>query len=923
MKLKSILKTLTADYLEGIQSHWGISPADLSALKGEDDRRSALVTNLYQRLQIRPLWERATHSLTEEERGLVNFLAIHGGDLDAEEVTHRYFEGDVRQMAAVVKSLAHRGIVFFDDVPDLGKPLLLVGIPEPFLRFVELPSYWEGYLGNFLKEFSTNELKHIATQGLRLEVECNCKNYLIWLIRKNLLDPKFLRRYIDRLPDGPREIFTLLEQRKGVSVYRDLLELNIQRQYDHQRVDALHWLLNTSGLVFTAFQGGNKYSNLLMIPRDLLYIISNHYQPDTRTFRELDSVSVVTKEKTPNVILDNSNTVLRDLVALCDYLDRHPVKVLATGGIGKNDLRKVMPLVSRFKSLKYVEFLSLFAIQKKFLVSTGKTFRVSQSFLDWLKDAQSAYVDLLTWWLTATEWNEEFIEGNTIHVEPEPQGLVNIAPFRKAVLDLLQEMPKNRWLLFGAFAEELMPKVTHTIPRRSEPLSYEKHTRSNELVLESIMAECLHWLGILSIGLQTEDEVGIIGTRLGDGKKLKAEGSGRGRPRKQAELHFTFRFTDLGRFVFSRPVEEWHGLFASVGRDEVTPLSYDADKFIIQQTHEVIVPPDLNLRAFYQLNEIAEVRSLDVMSILAITRESLRAGMDRGLRAEEILSFLEKGSRASLPQSLVILIRECGEKHGEVNMGFAGGYLVVDDPNLLAQIRANKKLGPAVKDVIEERVVLLNPDIDVRRYARELQKIGFMPRLAGEHVHVSDEDTYHLSLNREDMYTLLAAVQYAMTVQDERGRPIAEERLAPLLERLRPNVRTFQGLMELSDQLVSVWTRAAQASVELRVAEIRDLYTEKLASMVGQTSTKRSSSVHGFDGPNPAKDRDDIKAMLEFALEHEHEVEIEYVKSNQTEVRERVAPESLEGGKLLARCRTRSDAFSVYKLDRIVRARLV
>jgi hypothetical protein len=923
MKLKSILKTLTVDYLEGIQTHWGISPADLSAAKSEEDKRTLLVANLYQRLQVRPLWERAITSLTDEERGLVNFLAIHGGDLDAEEVTTRFFEGDVRQMAAVVKSLARRGIVFFDDVPDLGKPLLLVGIPEPFLRFIELPSYWEGYLGNFLKEFSTNELKHIATQGLRLEVDCNCKNYLIWLIRRSLLDPKFLRRYIERVPDGPREIFTLLEQRKGVSVYRDLLELNIQRQYDHQRVDSLHWLLNTSGLVFTAVQGGNKYSNLLMIPRDLFYMISNHYSPDGRTFRELDSVSVVTKEKAPAVLLDNSNTLLRDLVALCDYVDRHPVKVLATGGIGKNDLRKVMPLLSRFKSLKYVEFLSLFAIQKKFLVSTGKTFRVSQAFLDWLKDSQHAYVDLISWWLTATEWNEEFIEGNTLHVEPSPTGLVNIVPFRRAVLELLQEMPKNRWLLYDAFAEELMPTIHHTIPRRGEPLSFEKHTRSNVLVLESILAECLQWLGILAIGVQTEEEAGLIGTRLGDGKKLKAEGSGRGRPRKQAELSFAFRFTDLGRFVFSRPVEEWSELFTHVEGDEVKPLRYDADKFIVQQTHEVIVPPDLNLRAFYQLNEIAEVRSLDVMSILAITRESLRAGMDRGLTAEEIQSFLEKGSRTPLPQSLGILIRECGDKHGEVNMGFAGGYLVVDDPNLLAQIRSHKKLSPSVKDVVEDRVVLLNPDVDVRRFARELQKIGFMPRLAGEHVHVTEEDTYHLSLDREDMYTLLAALRYTMTVVDEKNRAVAEERLAPLLERLRPNVRAFQGLMELSDSLVSVWSRAAAANTEMKLNEIKERYTEKLADMVNASSGRRSNSVHTFEGPNPAKEQEDIRALVDFALEHEYEVEIEYVKSNQSEVRERVAPESIEGEKLLARCRNRNDAFSVYKFQRIVRARLV
>ncbi len=283
-----------------------------------------------------------------------------------------------------------------------------MGIPEPFLRYIELPSFWEGYLGNFLKELSNNELKHVATQGLRIQPESACKNYLIWLLRKHLLDPKFLRAYMERLPGGAQNVMQLLLERKGVCVYRDLLELNVQRRYDHSRGDAIHWLMNTSGLLFTAVPGGNKYNNLLMIPRDVTFILQNHYQPDERTFHELDSVTLVTKEDSPTVILDNSNTFLRDLVVFCNIIDRYPVKVLATGGIGKNDLKKVLPYLSRFKSLKYAEFLSLFAIERKFLVSTGDSYRVSGTFLTWLEDSQSAYSDLITWWLKTTDWNEEY-----------------------------------------------------------------------------------------------------------------------------------------------------------------------------------------------------------------------------------------------------------------------------------------------------------------------------------------------------------------------------------------------------------------------------------------------------------------------------------------------------------------------------------
>lgn len=922
MKLKSILKTLSVAHLEKIQEYWHISPVDLSGAPTDEEKRQLLIGNLYQRLQNRSLWEKVAARMTSEEQNLVSFLAIHGGDLERSEVAERFLAGDAARLEALVNSLAERGIVFFDELTDVSEPLVLTGIPEPFLRYIELPSFWEGYLGNFLKELTNNELKHIATQGLRIQPESANKNYLIWLLRKNLLDPKFLRKYIERLPTGSQSVFELLVERKGVCVYRDLLELNVQRRYDHSRGDAIQWLLNTSGLVFTAVAGGNKYNNLLMIPRDVGYILANHYRPDERTFAELDSISVVHKESTPSVVLDNSNTFLRDLVVFCSFIDRYPVKMLSTGGIGKNDLKKVLPLLSRFKTLKYAEFLSLFAIQKKFLVSTGESYRVSSTFLSWLEDSQTAFADLMTWWLRTTDWNEEFIEGNTVHIEPPPTGLTSIVALRRTVLEEVNEMPRDRWCVLRGFLEEALPKIEQEIPGRNEPLLYDKNTRSNDLVVESVVGECLHWLGILTLGLHNEKDYEAIGMRQGDGKTMKARGGSRGRPRKQHEVDFAFRFSDLGRFVFEHHPEHWSEMFLNKDQDVVMPLRYDVDHFIVQPTHEVIVPPDLRLKTFYHLNEIAEIKSIDVMSILSITRESVRDGLDRGLRGEEILDFLRKNSRTPLPESLVQLIKECADKHGEVNMGYAGGYIVIDDRPLLEQIRSNRRIAPSIKDVIDDRLVLLNTDVEMKRLARELQKIGFMPRLASEHVHVKDDDQFHLTLSREDMYTIIAAVRYTLECKDAKGVAVAEERLTPLLERLKPDPRTFAALNDLAQPLVSLWLKAAEGAVEAQVEEVRDRFQSQITKIVSST-VPRGVSKHNFDGPNPAEEPQDIERMLDFAVENEFDVEIHYVKSNREEVSEVVAVEAVERDRLLGRCRTRDNSFAVYKIDRIIKAKLL
>jgi len=922
MKLKSILKMQSVDILRKIEEYWDITPADLSHQQTEEEQRKQLIANLYQRLQNRPLWEKVFSRLAKEERDLVNFLAIHGGDLHVNEVRDRFFEGDSARLTETVNSLSQRGIVFFDSVPDVAEELILVGIPEPFLRYIELPSFWEGYLGNFLKEKSNNELKHIATQGLRVQPESACKNYLIWLIREHLLDPRFLRKYLERLPSGANQVLDILFDRKGVCVYRDLLELNVQKRYDHTRGDAIQWLLNTSGLLFTAVPGGNKYNNLLMIPRDVMYIINHHFQPDNRTFQELDSVTLIKKEQAPTVVLDNSNTLMRDLVVFCNFVDRYPVKMLATGGIGKNDLKKVLPLLSRFKSLKYAEFLSLFVIQKKFLVSTGDSYRVSNSFLRWLEDSQAAYRDIAWWWLKSTEWNEEFVEGNTVHIEPHPAGLTSIVAFRRTVIETLNEMPRDRWCVFKGFLEEVLPTVEQEIPGRGEPLVYDKHTRSNALVVESIVAECLQWLGILAVGLKHEKDTEVIGQRIGDGKVMKARGGSRGRPRKQPDIEFTFRFTDLGRYVFHHHPEHWGELFQSEDEDDIAPMQFDVDQFIVQPTHEVIVPPDLKLRTFYHLNEIAAIKSIDVMSILTITRDSVREGLDRGLRGEEMLDFLHKNSRTPIPDSLNQLIRDAAQKHGEVNMGYAGGYIIIDDQPLLEQIRLNKKIAPAIKDVVDNRLVLLRPDADVKRLARELQKVGFMPRLGSEHVHMREDDQFHLTLSREDMYTLIAAVQYTRECRDEHGKSVTEQRMTPLLERLKPDPRTFQALNDLAEPLVKTWARTSRSALESKIDDVKDKYQSQISQIVN-TTMPRGVSKRNFDGPDPASDLDDIERMLDFAVENEFDIEIQYVKNNRDEVKEIVSPESVERDRLLGRCRSRGNAFAVYRIERIQEARLI
>ena len=147
MKLKSTLRALDVDELRGIQEFWQLpeGPADDAADK------ETWVDHLYPRLQSSAAFRRGMDRLEEEERDLLTFLAIHGGSMEEKELRKRSFPGDRSGMLELVQGLAKRGFLWIDRWKDVeGKPRLF-GIPEPFLRFIELPHFWSDYLGNQLR----------------------------------------------------------------------------------------------------------------------------------------------------------------------------------------------------------------------------------------------------------------------------------------------------------------------------------------------------------------------------------------------------------------------------------------------------------------------------------------------------------------------------------------------------------------------------------------------------------------------------------------------------------------------------------------------------------------------------------------------------------------------------------------------------
>jgi len=917
MKLKPVLKKLALDHLEEIRRFWGIHEPDIRPDLGETEKRDRLAEHLYPRLQMSQYFIPAFEKLNEEEKEVVYFLAVHGGDLERGELLERVFRGDEARMDELVQRLSRSGFVFMEGLAEEDVEVTLLGLPDPYLRYIPLPAYWQGYLGYFLQNLSVAQLKQIARAGLGLKVESTRKNYLIYRIRSELLDPTKLRKHISRLSPPERETLRNLLDRKGVCVYRELLDTGFQKRYDHSKAEYVNSLLSTSGLLFTAALGDNKYNNLLMIPRDIFYIIDRGYKDDRRSLRELDTVSYIGKTRQPSYILDNSNNLLRDLVIFAAYINRNSVRKLSTGGIGKNDLKKIVPYLSAHKTPKYAAFLALFLISRKFLVGVGKVWRVNQTFLRWLADAHKCYQDIYEFWLETNLWNEEYFDGDTKHTDTPPTGLVNAPELRKLVLKNIASIPTPGWIQFGAFAENINPQIEMALPRREGGMGHDKWSRTNRAVLESIIGETLYWIGVTSIGVYDKKDI----TKIGHEPPLGADGRRRRRPPARSGTQFLFQLTPLGRFILDGPYTEPAKLFQARD-DTMLPLKCEAEKFIVQPNLEIITPPDLDLNIFYRLNEFCDIKAVDVMSTLVLTRDSIREGMDKGLRGEDILQFLAEHSQSEIPETVRHLIQECSDKHGELDIGELAGYIRVADRILLEELRSNKRIQPAIKEIAGDNLILLRENVEVRKLARELQRLGFMPRFETALGRKGKkEKTYEFSLSQEELYTLLALLIYCLSIEEEMGASMTGDKIPALLERLRPDGLGVFKIMQFAESIAHEFTKKFQAALRKKTDEIQAKYKQQVSRLV---STLPAEPARGtFKGPNPATEREDILEMADFAADEGLPVEIVYrrLERGQTLV-EKVLPKKIMSDRIYAFSEERQ-RLRAYRLERVEKLRLL
>jgi hypothetical protein len=310
------------------------------------------------------------------------------------------------------------------------------------------------------------------------------------------------------------------------------------------------------------------------------------------------------------------------------------------------------------------------------------------------------------------------------------------------------------------------------------------------------------------------------------------------------------------------------------------------------------------------------------MTTMELTRDSVRLALDAGLRKQDLQQILTKFSRMPVPDTVNSLIEECASRHGEVKVHAAAGYITLEDRQLLEALRQHQRLSSMVKEVFADEVAVLAEGVDLSRMVRELRNIGFMPRLESSSVHASGDDRYHLSLESDDFYQVVAAVRLLAVIAEALGVDVSEGRTQSLLSRLLP---TGESLFQHEDRLDAVsrsYARRFKEGLQRHLDEVEERYKTQVSRLVSKSITTRGPSRHNYRGKSPAEAFDDVYKMLEYAVDHELDVEVLYVRQNNQETQLVIQPKYFQGDKISARCPA-TDTEGIYAIRRILSARLV
>lgn len=484
--------------------------------------------------------------------------------------------------------------------------------------------------------------------------------------------------------------------------------------------------LQNAGLVYRLYQTSGSWEGIFyLIPDDLKVQLPPIRK---REFREM----VPALDEPPYIVA--SGDILRDIATYLSYLEREAVRPVNGNRLGKRDLGRLLPEMSvqyrgpaprNEDEAGHVFFVRHVSTLLGLSAVIGNRLAPTDKSLAWLKQSrQRQYAELWRAFQRDGVWNEW--KRSLPDLVTNYANLSNTAQARVLIAGRIKECGAGHWHSVDDLIEALHAH-NPTFLRQQRPAGYVSQWMYQTLTgpwrmieapfIRTVLAEPLAWLGIIEVG---------------------ASGPG--------ETITTFRITPVGANLLG------------LSREPIPELA--RERVTIQGNFEVLAPYNTPSPVMLQLQQIAEMRKRDRVTVFALTRDALLRAMENGARIENVLSFLEKASGHPLPQNVAYSLAEWAARFGEVTVEAVTLLTAADEP-LLAELRANKKLALKVKREISPRAV--DVDEDIAELGARLRKAGYLPKLdAASLAERGADDRNGMWLRAADLTLLLAAARLLM-----------------------------------------------------------------------------------------------------------------------------------------------------------------
>jgi len=151
-----------------------------------------------------------------------------------------------------------------------------------------------------------------------------------------------------------------------------------------------------------------------------------------------------------------------------------------------------------------------------------------------------------------------------------------------------------------------------------------------------------------------------------------------------------------------------------------TPIDF----ITIQSDQTAIAPGPLQHELAVEMSQIADIESRGAATVYRFTESSIRRGLDHGKSSSEIIKFLTRISKSPLPQPLDYMITDTARKHGQLRVGAIHCYLRCEDPSVLSEILADKRIDVALRQIAP---TVLVSDFDIDEVLNVLRNNGYLP----------------------------------------------------------------------------------------------------------------------------------------------------------------------------------------------------